>query len=113
MIRKTLGQGTTPAEKDIEAVLARVDDWNGAELSYEPVGGGISNANWRVHLAGREISYFVKVPGKGTERFIDRAAAHDASVKAHAAGVGAKVCGFLADSGVEIFEFMDGMRTST
>ena len=113
MIRKSMGQATTAAERELEAALALVEDWSGRDLSYEPVGGGISNANWRVHVSGQEASYFVKIPGKGTERFIDRAAAHDASVKAHAAGVGARVCGFFEDSGVEIFEFMDGLRTST
>ena len=112
-MRKTVGQAATAAERDIEAALAQVADWRGEALSYAPVGGGISNANWRVHLDGQEISYFVKIPGKGTERFIDRAAAHDASVKAHAAGVGPRVCGFIAETGIEIFEFMDGLRTST
>jgi len=113
MIRKNVGEATTPAEIDLEAVLACIAEWNGKEISYEPVGGGISNANWRVFVSGQDISYFVKVPGKGTERFIDRAAAHDASVKAHAAGVGAKVYYFIEELGVEIFEFMDGLRTST
>lgn len=112
-MRRAIGEAATAAERDLEAVLAEVEDWRGKALSYEPVGGGISNANWRVFVPGQEVSYFVKVPGKGTERFIERTAAHDASVKAHAAGVGAKVVHFLEEAGVEIFEFMDGLRTST
>lgn len=113
MARRVLGEAVTAAERELEAILAEVEDWQGQALSYEPVGGGISNANWRVFITDQPVSYFVKVPGKGTERFIDRSAAHDASVKAHAAGVGARVVAFLERYGVEIFEFMDGMRTST
>lgn len=113
MARRVLGEAVTAAEQELEAVLASVEEWRGQAISYEPVGGGISNANWQVFVPNHSVSYFVKVPGKGTERFINRAAAHDASVKAHAAGVGARVIRFLDQSGVEIFEFMDGMRTST
>ena len=113
MARRAFGEASTPAEQDLEAVVVSIEDWQGKALSYEPVGGGISNANWRVFVPDQAVSYFVKVPGKGTERFIDRSAAHDASIKAHAAGVGAKVVRFLEEEGVEIFEFMEGMRTST
>ena len=113
MVRRALGEAATDAERDLETVLGSITDWQGSEITYEPVGGGISNANWRVTIDDRSPSYFVKIPGKGTERFIDRTAAHDASVKAHAAGVGAKVFRFLEEAGVEIFEFMEGLRTST
>ena len=113
MIRKTMGQAATPSETELEKTASSIGDWNDCRIAYEPVGGGISNANWRVFVSGHDTSYFVKIPGKGTEMFIDRAAAHDASVKAHAAGVGAKVYCFVEQTGVEIFEFIDGLRTST
>ena len=113
MIRKALGQGVSVAEKDLENAAGAVTDWNGKDLAYEPVSGGISNSNWRVHVSGVEPTFFVKIPGKGTEMFINRTAANDASVKAYEAGVGAKVCYFDETSGVEIFEFVDGLRTAT
>lgn len=112
-MRRKLGEATTPAESDLEQAVRLIGDWEGTQISYEPVGGGISNSNWRVFVQGHDVSYFVKVPGQGTEMFIDRDAAHDASVKAYKAGVSAQVHHYLADSGVEVIEFIDGLRTST
>ncbi len=113
MLRKTIGEASTPAERALEAAVSTIAPWQGRAISYHPVGGGISNANWRVFVDGLPDSYFVKVPGRGTERFIDRGAAHDASVKAHAAGVGARVHFYLEESGVEVLSFLEGLRTAT
>lgn len=108
-----LGDARTDAEARIEAVIRRMPAWHGRQVRYRPVSGGISNANWRVEVAGEPRAFFVKVPGQGTEMFIDRQTAHDASRKAAATGYGAPVVAFLEDSGVEIFEFIDGWRTTT
>jgi len=113
MTRKSVGHAQTDAEKDLEAAVLAVSDWTGKEISYQPVGGGISNSNWRVFVDGFETTFFVKIPGKGTEMFIERGAANEASKKAYEAGVGAKVHYFDPDTGVEIFEFVDGLITST
>ncbi len=110
---RKLGEARSEAERDIEAAIARIEDWRGRAVTYEPVSGGISNANWRVRVAGCGTDFFVKIPGKGTEMFIDRLAAHDGSVRAAESGYGAKVHYFLEDEGVEVFEFVEGYRTST
>ncbi|SEM04743.1 Thiamine kinase [Variovorax sp. YR750] len=108
-----LGQGTSEDERRVEKIISKWPDWTGLDMSYCPVSGGISNTNWRVHVAGTPRDFFVKIPGRGTDRFIERNAAHEASVKAHACGYGVPVVGFMKDEGVEIFEFVDGWRTST
>ena len=72
-------QAATSAERDLDAILVRVRPWAGAKLRYAPVHGGISNVNWRIWVDEAEPGFFLKVPGKGTEMFIDRAAAVDAS----------------------------------
>lgn len=113
MTPRSLGQAQTDGERDLETAVAAVPQWAGKAIRYEPVSGGISNANWRVFVEGDQRSYFVKVPGKGTELFIDRDAANDASVKAHAAGVSAAVIHYAPTSGVAVFEFIEGLRTST
>lgn len=113
MAFKSLGQAETEAERELEIAIAAVPDFQRGAARYEPVRGGISNANWRVFIEGDTLSYFVKIPGKGTEMFIDRDAAHDASMKAHLAGVGARVIHYDPKSGVEVFEFIEGLRTST
>lgn len=110
---KKIGQATTEAEKELEQAISRITDWAGCDIDYAPVDGGISNANFRVSVSGADHDYFVKVPGKGTEMFVDRNAAHDASKAAARSGYGAEVCYFLEEEGVEVFRFVDGFRTST
>jgi len=110
---RRLGEGLTPAEQAIEQAIEAVTSWREREISYEPVPGGISNPNWRVYVEGAPHSYFVKIPGAGTEMFIDRRAANEAGRKAHEAGVGARIIDFFPDSGIEVSEFVEGLRTST
>ncbi|KAB1068933.1 phosphotransferase [Methylobacterium planeticum] len=109
---KALGDGASAAERDVEAILGRVPRWQGASLRYRPVSGGISNANWQVS-AGTAQDWFVKVPGRGTEMFITRTAANEASRKAHACGFGAEVIEFLPEAGVEVFAFVEGFRATS
>lgn len=110
---KRLGQAASAGEHQIEAALKAIPGWRGLTLGYAPVGGGISNANWRVEVEGASTAYFVKVPGQGTEMFVDRRTAHDASLKAADTGYGAPVFAFLEGLGVEIFEFMEGWKASS
>ena len=110
---QSMGQGATEDARRFEKIVGKWPDWVGRNLRYCPVSGGISNTNWRVHVEGSPRDFFVKIPGRGTERFIQRDAAHEASVKAHACGYGVPVVGFMIDEGVEIFEFVDGWRTSS
>ena len=113
MSRRNLGDASNEAERRAETAIEAVPGWTLQGLSYEPVPGGISNANWRIFLADQERTYFLKVPGEGTENFIDRKAANNASMRAHEAGVGAEVVHFDPESGVEVFAFIEGLRTST
>jgi thiamine kinase-like enzyme len=112
MIWKMMGQAASVAEHELEAILARVRRWEGAALRYRPVSGGISNSNWRISL-GEGPDYFLKVPGRGTEMFIQRDAANDASRRAFECGFGVEVVDFLPEDGVEIFAFMEGWHATS
>ncbi len=73
--------------------------------------GGLTNLVFLVEVAGHKV--IVRIPGEGTEAYIDRAVeAHNAK-SAHAAGVSAKV--FYADpaSGLMISQAIDGIETMT
>ena len=96
-------------EKDLLAAVDRVGDWQGKAFRYEPVKGGITNPNWKVVVD--DSAFFVKIPGRGTEVFIDRRNCHAANLIAEKAGIGPRVRYFFEDTGVEIFEFMEGYRT--
>jgi thiamine kinase-like enzyme len=110
---KELGTATTDAERDIEAALHAVGPWQGQQVRYRPVLGGISNSNWRVEVGDGQPAYFVKIPGRRTEMFIDRTVAIAASRQAEAIGVGPRTFDYLNQSGIEIAEFVEGRRPST
>ena len=112
MPEKRPGSPATPAEARIEAVIAKIDDWQGRDPRYAFVPGGLANMNWRVRVEGASLDYIVKIPGEGTERFIDRVVAHDAAVKAHGAGISPEVHHYLADERVEVSTFLDDVRTA-
>ncbi|MEE4732191.1 choline kinase family protein [Pseudomonas alliivorans] len=108
-----LGEAMSIHEQQLEAAVSSISQWHGKRITYRPVSGGISNTNWRVEVEGADTAYFFKIPGAGTEMFIDRRTAHDASVAAAATGYGAPVFAFLEEFGVEVFEFMEGWRASS
>ncbi|WP_375410621.1 phosphotransferase [uncultured Methylobacterium sp.] len=121
-----MGDGASDAEQALEAILTKVPRWAGADLRYCSVSGGISNTNWRVQVGagGEDVAsagagpesgkdVFLKVPGRGTEMFITREAAHEASRRAEACGFGVAVLDYLPESGVEIFAFMAEFRASS
>ena len=108
-----LGNAATEAEHAFEAALRAVPRWQGRPTRYRPVLGGISNVNWRVEIEGEPHPYFVKMPGRGTEMFIDRAAARAASRQAEVIGLGPRTFDDLDAQGIEIAEFVDGRRPST
>ena len=97
-------------QTNIDEAIARVDDWKGKKVSYTPVAGGITTPNFKVNVDG--TNYFLKIPGAGTD-FIDRPNCHIANMIASETGAGPKVCYYFEDTGVEIFEWLEGYRTVT
>ena len=108
-----LGMARSDAERALEAAIVQVKPWQGRRLRYRPVSGGISNTNFRIEVEGDDLGYFLKIPGRGTEMFIDRRAAAAASKQAEAIGVGPKTFDYLDHLDIEIAEFIDGRRAST
>jgi thiamine kinase-like enzyme len=88
-----------------EAIAARV--WPGRNPTLEPLGGGITNHNFKVHLDG-EI-FVLRIGGKDTEFLgIDRSVEHGASVVAARLGVGPEVTAFVEPGGYLVTRFIDG-----
>jgi len=83
----------------------------GDDVEFERISSGTTNVNWR--MRARDATYFLKVPGKGSEAFVDRKAAHEAALVAAEAGVGPGVLYFDEVTGIEVCEFLDGYRSST
>ncbi len=113
LIKRKIGEATTQYEHDVESAVARIKSWNGLNISYSMMVGGISNQNWRIEVHGDSRTYFLKIPGAGTETYIDRNVANEAARNAYHLGFGPEVVFFDAVTGVEVSEFLDGYTTCT
>jgi len=89
-----------------ETIAARL--WPDDSVAVEPLGGGITNHNFKVMLASGE-SYVLRIGGKDTELLgIDRTAEHAAASAAAAVGTGPEVVAFLPDESVLVTRFVPG-----
>jgi len=108
-----MGTAASPAQEAVEAAIRDVAPWQGLHVRYEPVLGGISNSNFRIAVEGFVHDFFLKIPGTGTEMFVDRNAARAASKQAELIGIGPKTFDYLDDQHIEISEFITNRRPST
>jgi thiamine kinase-like enzyme len=89
------------------AVTDRVPGWAGQVRSVEPLGGGITNRNFRVQVG--EGAFVVRLPAKtGALLGIDRHVEHEASRLAALAGVGPEVVAFVEPEGALVTRFITG-----
>jgi thiamine kinase-like enzyme len=110
---RTVGSARSAVERRVEEVLAQIDRWQGRTLTYAPVLGGLMNSNWRITVQGVDTRYFLKIPGDGSDAFIDRSLANEAARRAGDRGIGAEVVHFDSATGVEVIEFLEGYRACT
>jgi thiamine kinase-like enzyme len=93
-----------------EAIVERL--WPGREARIEPLGGGITNRNFKVSV-GNE-AFVLRIGGKDTERLgIDRRAEHAASLAAARLGIGPEVVGFVEPEGYLVTRFLPGRPLSS
>jgi len=106
---------SVPSEtgEDLRAVLAQIPGWGDKALVLTPLLAGLTNSNWRVDIEGDPQAYFVKVPGPGTEQFIDRNTVNAASRQAAGMGVGPAVVFFDPETRIEVAEFLGDYRPCT
>ena len=82
-----VGEHLTP-----EAAIARIPDWDGLDVRCETLGGGITNHNYVITVArGGDLpwggKYVMRIPGQGSDLFIDREVEHQNALSASEAGV--------------------------
>ncbi|HWB22923.1 MAG TPA: phosphotransferase [Gaiellaceae bacterium] len=81
--------------------------WPGGVDSIEPLGGGITNHNFKVRTGGEE--FVLRIGGNDTELLgIDRHVEHAASVAAAVLGIGPQVVAFLEPEGYLVTRFIEG-----
>lgn len=95
----------------IEEVAEKIEDWDGKDISIQPLSGGLTNTNYKVMVDG--TPYFVRVPGESTELLaIDRKNEYHNTKAAGKAGVAPKIVHHLPDHDVMVIEFLDGTTMS-
>jgi thiamine kinase-like enzyme len=93
---------------DAEAIAARV--WPGRQLELEPLGGGITNHNFKVRCDGE--AYVLRIGGKDTDLLgIDRRAEHAAARAAAEVRVGPEVITLVEPEGYLVTRFVEGEPT--
>jgi thiamine kinase-like enzyme len=97
----------------IRAALRAVPLWSGHEIEAAPLPGGLTNDNWLVADIATGSRYVMKVPGHGTEEYIDRITANRAAQAAGALGLSAPVHHFDETTGVEVAGFLEGHTACT
>lgn len=89
----------------VEEIVARL--WPGERARVEPLGGGITNHNFKVAAAAGV--YVLRIGGQDTELLgIDRDVEHMATRAAADVGVGPEVARYLEPEGYLVTRFIDG-----
>ena len=94
-----------------DEAIARISDWQGKDVRYEELGGGITNHNYIIWVDGGPPTgnkYVLRVPGTGTDMFIDRDVERYNMVQAAEAGVGPAVAYELDPEGGVVSDFVEG-----
>ena len=88
-----------------DAIVARV--WPGGVDSVEPLGGGITNRNFKIVVGGE--AFVLRIGGNDTELLgIDRDVENGASRAAAALGIAPEVIAFLEPEGFLVTRFVEG-----
>jgi thiamine kinase-like enzyme len=81
--------------------------WPGQQVTIEPLGGGITNRNFKVEADGR--MFVLRIGGRDTELLgIDRSAEHAASSIAADLGLGPGVVAYVEPEGYLVTRYVDG-----
>ena len=95
----------------IEQVVALIPSWTGRRVEIAPMGGGLTNTNYRVEVDGRP--HFVRIPGASTELLaVDRRNEIYNARAAAETGVAPRLLHVLPDDDVMIFDFIAGQTMS-
>ena len=97
---------------EMKTVIDRIPLFNGteeADLDIERL-GGLTNLVYRVNFSGKD--YLLRIPGKGTDEYIDRQVEeHDAKIAAES-GVSPSILFWDSSDGLMLAEYIDGQTMS-
>lgn len=96
-----------------EEAIARIDDWKGKDVSFVVLSGGITNHNYTVTVNGGDVAsgggkFVLRIPGDGTEMFINRHYERTAAVAAAKTGVSPQVLYTILPENCMVIPFIEG-----
>jgi len=96
-----------------DEAIARIADWKDKDVRWEELGGGITNHNYIVWVNGGPgnpggAKYVLRVPGQGTDMFIDRDVERECMIQADKVGVGPRVAYQIDPEGSLVIDFVEG-----
>ena len=96
-----------------DEAIARIADWKNKDVRWEELGGGITNHNYTVWVNGGPGNpgggkYVLRIPGQGTDMFIDREVERDCMIQAAQVGVGPRVAYQIDPEGALVIDFVEG-----
>ena len=97
-----------------QAAIARIPDWDGLDVHVETLGGGITNHNFVLTVTGRPDlpwggKYVMRIPGQGSDLFIDREVEHKNALAAAEAGVSPPVLYSLEPEMCTVVPFIEAV----
>lgn len=98
-------------EVQVEKIIDRIDDWKNKHISCEPLGGGITNHNYKININGDSL--MMRIPGAETDLFIDRNNEFECSIEAGKTGVASQVVHHLKPENILVIRFIQGKTLCT
>ena len=93
----------------LDSALNRIDEWVGKDLKYSEIGGGITNHNYLITVdEGRGGKYVLRIPGVGSDTFIDRERERGNHASAAEAGASPPVLYTLQPEAITVVPFIAG-----
>ena len=97
----------------VEDVIARIDEWQDKDVLCQELGGGITNRNYVATVLGEPGEpgagkYVIRIPGEGTDTFIDRERELSNHRAAAAAGVTPPLLHVIQPGDCTVVPFIEG-----
>jgi len=90
----------------VDGIIKKVDIWKNADVRYKPLSGGITNHNYLCTVQGKK--YVLRIPGAGTDTFINRAYELSSSIAAAEAGTSPEILSVVKPEDALVIPFIEG-----
>lgn len=95
--------------EELKKLIANALDINENLVTSIETLGGLTNRNYKMIIDGKE--YAVRLPGKGTEKFLNRSIEKNASYIASKLGINPKIAYFNEYTGLKIVDYIPNAET--